>query len=99
MELRPFTRSIAGGALTQLLLDPRLEVVAAVQDTAAEAKAARAGAPVPPVPKRGDGGAQQQGGFGDGEQLGRGLGGVIRAGVWSVMAVSEGWRVGVAVNL
>src|SRR3712207_7783306 len=51
------------------------------EDAAAEAEAVRAGAQVAPVPQGGDGGAQQLGCFGDGEQLGRGLGGVITVGV------------------
>ena len=59
-------------------VDPGVQVVAAVEDAAAEAEAARAGAQVSPVPQGGDGGAQQFGGFGDGEQLG----------------LVAGWRVG-----
>src|SRR3954467_3072681 len=52
--------------------DPCVEVVAAVKDAAAEAEAAGAGAEVAPVAEGGDGGAQQYGGFGDGEQGGAG---------------------------
>ena len=51
-------------------VDPGVQVVAAVEDAAAEAEAARTGAQVSPVAQGGDGGAQEVGGFGDGEQVG-----------------------------
>src|SRR4051812_36320927 len=50
--------------------DPGVQVVAAVEDAAAEPEAAGAGVAVPPVPQGGDGCAQRFGCFGDGEQLG-----------------------------
>ena len=61
-------------------VDPGVEVVAAVEDAAAEAEAGRAGAQVPPVAERGDGGPQQFGGLGDGEQRMCGPGGVVAVG-------------------
>src|SRR4051794_18696258 len=57
-----------------LHVDPGVEIVAAVEDAAAEPKAGRAGAEVAPVPEGGDRGPQQLGGLGDGEQLGCWLG-------------------------
>src|SRR3712207_9489183 len=61
-------------------VDPCTQVVAAIEDAAAEPEGVRAGAQVAPVPQGGDRGAQQVGGFADGEQLGRGRGGVVAAG-------------------
>ena len=61
-------------------VDPCRQVVAAIEDAAAEPEGVRAGAQVAPVPQGGDRGAQQLGGFADGEQLGRGRGGVVAAG-------------------
>ena len=51
-------------------VDPAPEVVLAVKDAAAEAKAAGADAEVAPEPQGGDGGAEEFGGLGDGEQFG-----------------------------
>src|SRR4051812_2509705 len=58
--------------LVMLRLDPRLDVVAAIEDAAAKAEAARAGAEVAPIAESGNGSAEQCGGFGDGEQIGVG---------------------------
>ncbi len=51
-------------------VDPGVQVLAAVEDAAAEAEAVRAGALVSPIPEGGDGSAEEFGGFGDGEQVG-----------------------------
>jgi hypothetical protein len=58
-----------------LVLDPAAEVVAAVEDAAAESEAVRADVEVPPVAEGGDGGAEEVGGFGDREQFGLVVGG------------------------
>src|SRR3712207_7028437 len=78
--LWPFAGSLSGGASAQLLLHPRLEVVTAVEDAAAEAEAAGAGAQVAPVPEGGHRSAEQLGGLGDGEQFGLAAGGVLGHG-------------------
>src|SRR4051794_32857633 len=78
--LRPFAGSLSGATSTPLLLDPRLEVVTAVEDAAAEAEATRTGAQVAPVPQGGHRSAEQLGGLGDGEQFGLAAGGIVGHG-------------------
>src|SRR3954452_364897 len=74
----PSPRPLRRCARAQLCLDPRLEVVAAVEDAAAQAEAARTAAKVPPVPEGGHRGAEELGGFGDREQFGLAAYGLIR---------------------
>ena len=61
-------------------MQPCEHFVAPVAHTTADAEAARSGAQVAPVAQGADGGAEQFGGFGDGEQirLGRGGRGSVR---------------------
>jgi hypothetical protein len=69
-------------------VDPGSYVVAAVEDAAAEAEAARARPEVSPVPQRGDGSAEDVRSFCDGQQFGFVAGGVFGHGslrVWSVV--------------
>ena len=49
--------SSVAGRLGALVVDPRVKVVAAVEDAAAETEAARAGAQVAPVAEGGDQGS------------------------------------------
>src|SRR3954453_3033032 len=69
-DLEPSPPSLHSCAGAQLCVDPRLEVVARVEDAAAQAETAGAGAEVPPVPQGRDGSAEELGGFGDREQFG-----------------------------
>jgi hypothetical protein len=62
-------------------VDPRVQVVAAVEDPTAETEAMRPGTEVSPVPKGGDGCAQQLRCLGDGEQV----------GTWVVLEGWTGW--------
>src|SRR4051812_35881727 len=63
-----------------LRVDPGMEILAAVEDPAADAEATWSGAEVPPVAEGGDGGAEEFGGFGDGEQVGLCVGGGLGHG-------------------
>jgi hypothetical protein len=72
--------SSVAGRLGAPVVDPRAEVVTAVEDAAAETEAARAGAQVAPVAEGGDRGAEELGGFGDGEQFGVAAGGMVGHG-------------------
>src|SRR5690348_13635840 len=69
-------------------VDPGAEVVAAVEDAAAEAEAGRSGAEVSPVAEGGDGGAEEFGGLGDGEQVGHVVAGLVGHG-----CLLMAWRV------
>src|SRR6478752_1170024 len=76
--LRPNDRSSGGApssATVTLLVQPCEHFVAPVAHAAADAEAARSGAQVAPVAQGADGGAEQFGGFGDGEQIRFGRGG------------------------
>jgi hypothetical protein len=53
-----------------LIVDPLVQVGAAVADVAADAEAGGSGSEVAPVAQGGDRDAKQGGGFGDGEQVG-----------------------------
>src|SRR4051812_9746352 len=68
----------ARAALVETVGDPGAQVVAAVENAPGEAEATRSGVAVAPEAQGGDRGAQQFGGFGDGEQLG--FGGVVGHG-------------------
>src|SRR5205823_5510816 len=73
-----FVPSVAGTASSgtaatlrvPLLVEPDLQVKAAVEHAAAQAEAARTGPEVTPVAERCDGGAEKLGCLGDGEQVG-----------------------------
>ncbi len=79
-------------------VDPGVEVVAAVEDAAAEAEAGRAGAQVASVAQGGDGSAQELGGLGDGEQRRGGLEDVVAARGLVRHGWLRGWTDVVAVH-